>query len=170
MGSEARSEAVCLQCGGSGVGVPSDTPGSAVRCANCGAVIRFGDTAIEVHGVDAKEVQGVASALAAQEGERRKKADAERAARELRKAGPWVSGLFYLLAGVVLVGVVLAVVSTVPAWAVPVTLLGALLLLAVVGALQLRHDEKLGEKSFLALMRLALSQAGSLTGARSGSE
>ena len=102
--------------------------------------------------------------MAAQEGQRR---DAERAAGELRKAGPWVSGLFYLLASVVLVGVVLAVVSTVPVWAVPITLFGALLLLAVVGALQLRNDEKLAEKGFLALMRLALSQAGSLARRRS---
>jgi hypothetical protein len=40
--------------------------------------------------------------------------------------------------------------------------------LAVVGALQLRHSEKLSEKGFLTLMRLALSQAASLRNQEAG--
>ena len=166
MRKRAEEHLVCPSCGGTGL---TGEPGSGARCARCGASIRTGKTVIEVQGTDADEVQRVASTLAAEEASRRTALEElearNRAAKTL--AGPWNSGLFYLLAAVVLVGIVLAVGTLVPLWAIPVVLICAIVLLAVVGALQLRQDERLSEKGFLALMRLALSQAKAI--ARSGS-
>ncbi len=125
-----------------------------VHCASCGATLWVGDTVIEVQGSDAAEVQRVAGELATQEAARR----AEQRQAEKALAGPWSTGLFYLLAAVVLVGAVLAVAALAPLWVIPVVLVAAVTLLAVVGALQLRHDDKITEKGFLALMKLALSQ------------
>jgi hypothetical protein len=144
------SQQICRACGGTG----SAASGGEVICRSCGATLRFGDTIIEVQGNDAAEVQRVAGQLATQEAARR----AEQWQAEKALAGPWSTGLFYLLAAVVLIGAVLAVAALAPLWVIPVVLVAAVVLLAVVGALQLRHDDKITEKGFLALMKLALSQ------------
>lgn len=153
--------ALCNQCF-SGHLVPVAEPGNRrqAHCPQCGAVVYVGDTVIDVHGQDAKEVQSVAGALLAQEAERRglaEQAEAERRAAA-KLASPWMSGSFYLIASVAIVGVVLVVATVLPLWALPLVTISALVLLAVVGALQLRQDAKLSEKHFLALMRLAMSQ------------
>ena len=43
-------------------------------------------------------------------------------------------------------------------WVLPVVTLGGLLLTTVIGALQLRHDERLKEEAFLKLMGMAFRQ------------
>lgn len=68
------------------------------------------------------------------------------------ESNPWKTGSFYLVAAVVLI-VVLAIISANLSWyAVITVLIGGLLALAVVGALQLRSDESLSEENFLKLM------------------
>jgi Flp pilus assembly protein TadB len=155
---------LCPQCRAASriAGVSGDIPGASDEavCPRCGAVVRLGDTVIEVRGENADEVQMVAGTLATEEAARRaasEQADANRrAAAKLR--GPWASGAFYLIAAVILVGVVLAVAALTPLWAVPLIVIGAVTLLTVVGALQLRQDAKLSEKNFLQLMQLTLAQ------------
>lgn len=71
---------------------------------------------------------------------------------------PWVSGSFYLLAAVVLITLLAAVGKVLSYWVLPVIVIGGLLLITVVGALQLRQDDRLSEKSFVTLMKLALRQ------------
>ena len=167
-GVQRREHFTCQECGATGV-IPAQTgqqtvagiPGTTVTCPRCNAVVRIGETVIEVQGTHADEVQSVATALAGQEAERRarqEELEAERRAAARKLAGPWSSGLFYLLAAVVLVGVVLAVAVLAAVWAVPLIIIGAIVLLSIVGALQLRQDDKLSEKGFLALMKLSLSQ------------
>ena len=73
-----------------------------------------------------------------------------------RPGSPWVSGLFYLFALVVIAAVFAAVGKVLNPWALPVIIAGAILTLSVVGALQLKQDSRLTEKSFLTLMGLAL--------------
>jgi internalin A len=73
-----------------------------------------------------------------------------------RPASPWLSGLFYLFAVAAIAAVFAAVGKVVSPWALPVIIGGAVLTLAVVGALQLRQDRGLTEKSFLTLMGMAL--------------
>jgi hypothetical protein len=70
------------------------------------------------------------------------------------KNNPWNSGLFYLLAFIVLVGgLVLFFKYLPPLAAIPASIL-LVLLLAVVGALQLKNDQQLKDKSFVELMTL----------------
>jgi hypothetical protein len=54
-------------------------------------------------------------------------------------------------------------------WWLPVVILGGLLLITVVGALQLKNGERLQERSFLKLMNMAFQQIpllGKLAGQR----
>ena len=69
-----------------------------------------------------------------------------------KQVNPWSSGSFYLLAAVVMM-TVLAVISMNVSWYVlPVVIIGGILLITVIGALQLRQDEKLSGDNFLTLM------------------
>jgi hypothetical protein len=71
---------------------------------------------------------------------------------------PWSSGSFYLVVLLVAVLLVCAAARMVPLWIVPVLLIAALLALTIVGAFQLRQDDRLSEKGFLTLMALAFRQ------------
>ena len=64
----------------------------------------------------------------------------------------WINGSFYLVAVAVLLALI-GYLSNQVAWhALPIVLIGGLLVVGVVGASQLRNDELLSEKGFLALM------------------
>lgn len=73
-----------------------------------------------------------------------------------RPASPWVSGLFYLSAFIVIAAVFTAVGRLLTPWALPAIIVGTILTLSVVGALQLKQDSGLTEKSFLTLMGKAI--------------
>lgn len=68
---------------------------------------------------------------------------------------PWVSGSFYLSVVVVVGSGLLAAAKILPLVALPIILVGTLLALAIIGALQLRNDDQLKEESFLKLMALS---------------
>lgn len=69
---------------------------------------------------------------------------------------PWFSGLFYLTATVVIVVLLLVVSRTAPWWAFPVVVVGGVLLVSIVGAFQMRQDDRLSERGFVRLMGDAL--------------
>jgi hypothetical protein len=111
--------------------------------------IRWGDVEIEVHGTKAAEVESVARALVA---------DATAREHATRLRSPWFSGLFYLTSAATIVALLLVAGSILPAWTLPIVIVGALLFLTTIGALQLRNDDRLAEKNFLVLMRLVLER------------
>jgi internalin A len=75
-----------------------------------------------------------------------------------KPVNPWISGSFYLVAAVVLM-TVLAVISMNVSWYVlPVVIIGGILVITVIGALQLRQDEKLSGSNFLTLMSETFKQ------------
>lgn len=83
------------------------------------------------------------------------------------KNNPWVSGSFYLVAiAVVLTG--LAVISNTVHWSfLPIIIIGGIFLIGVLGAMQLRNDDKLKDSSFIKLMtetykRLPLLRQGNI--------
>ena len=53
---------------------------------------------------------------------------------------------------ILVITLLLVVASVLPFWALPLIIVGAVLLVAVVGALQLRHDDRLGDQAFVKLM------------------
>jgi hypothetical protein len=72
----------------------------------------------------------------------------------LRKTGnnPWISGSFYLFVILCIVVIVRVAFGPLqPMW-IPVVFVGGILCTAVIGALQLRNDDRLKEKGFLELM------------------
>lgn len=72
------------------------------------------------------------------------------------KNNPWTSGSFYLFAyAIILIGLI-ALIKYVPLWAVPPALIALILLLIVIGALQLKNDSRLKDKSFVELMTLVM--------------
>jgi hypothetical protein len=71
---------------------------------------------------------------------------------------PWSSGSFYLLAAVTAIAAMIVAAQWVSVWALPVIVLGAVLLVTVIGALQLRQDKNLTQERFITLMRLAFAQ------------
>jgi hypothetical protein len=85
--------------------------------------------------------------------------------RRARVQHAWANGLFYLLVFFVVTAIVGFFVQAVPAYLLALIVCVAILLLPMIGALQLRQDEKLSDKSFLELSRLALSRLPLLGGA-----
>lgn len=105
--------------------------------------------AIRVTGTDYKEVLEVTRTLTS---------DAAVRQQAAKIRSPWLTGTFYLLALAVIIALLLAAGRLLPIWALPVVLVGAPLLLSVVGAFQLRQDDRLTERGFLKLMTDALRQ------------
>lgn len=68
------------------------------------------------------------------------------------RSSPWTSGSFYLFALVVVIAASAGVAHTLSWLAVPAVLVAGVIGVGVIGALQLRHDDRLKEKSFLSLM------------------
>jgi len=99
---------------------------------------------LEVSGTNADEVERVGTTLLAES-----KAS-HFSPSDFRS--PWVSGLFYLFAAIVLLVVALVAARVVHIIILPVALIFGVLSLSIVGALQLRQDNRLSEKNFLALM------------------
>ncbi|RZN33809.1 MAG: GTP-binding protein [Methanosarcinales archaeon] len=73
-------------------------------------------------------------------------------------ANPWSSGSFYLMAIVVIMTVIAVIIKNIPWYAIPVVIIGGIVIIAVIGALQLRQDNRLSEASFLALVRETFKQ------------
>lgn len=74
------------------------------------------------------------------------------------KSNPWVSGSFYLVAFLSVITLLLVAGQIVNVVVLPVVLIGGLIAIGVIGALQLRNDSKLSQKSFLSLMALSYRQ------------
>lgn len=62
---------------------------------------------------------------------------------------------FYLVAALSILALLLVASHVLPFYVVPTVVIGAPIIVAVIGALQLRNDDRLSEKSFIALMRLS---------------
>ncbi|MDX3664009.1 hypothetical protein PV646_42565 [Streptomyces sp. ID05-26A] len=88
-----------------------------------------------------------------------RRADGERPALT---RSPWVSGSFYLVLFVVATAVLLVVGQLASIWVLPVVVVGGLLAVTVVGAFQLRQDDKVTERGFLHLMIAVLGRLPSL--------
>ena len=71
---------------------------------------------------------------------------------------PWISGSFYLFTAVVILAILAAICKMLNIWVLPVIILGGLLLITVIGAFQLKNDDKFKDKDFLALMKIAYRQ------------
>lgn len=70
-----------------------------------------------------------------------------------KQSKPWISGSFYLVAIVIIMAVIAAIIKYVSWYAVPVVIIGVMLFIAVIGAFQLRQEDKLSQENFLELMR-----------------
>jgi len=82
--------------------------------------------------------------------------------QRMASRGPWRAGLFYLLCLVVLATLILVISQHVSIWVLPVVVFAALLGVVVLGALQLRQDGRVSEKTLLAMVNAALRNAKSL--------
>jgi hypothetical protein len=72
---------------------------------------------------------------------------------EMKKNNPWISGSFYLFLAIVVIAC-LSVVSKVVPWTIlPIVIIGGILLIGVIGAFQLKNDDKLSENNFIKLMQ-----------------
>src|SRR5258708_7459273 len=100
-------------------------------------------TRVEVSGIDAEEVQRVSLAVL------------EKMKPSKVYPNPWVSGSFYLIVFIVIIAAFAVVGKVLPSYVLPIILIGAILALSVIGALQMRQDEKLSEENFLKLMTLS---------------
>ncbi len=69
---------------------------------------------------------------------------------------PWLSGSFYLFAFVIISTVMLSFAKFISPFMVPVVIIGTILSITIVGALQLRNDERLKDESFTKIVELLL--------------
>ena len=125
-GSGKTKDSICHVCNGTGL----------VECYYCSGRARIsskGDLEVEVHGMDSKDVETVASALLEKVAKH----------RPAHRATPWISGSFYLFVFAVVIAVCLGVAKLVPLVAIPIVLLAGILAVSVIGAFQLRQNKKL---------------------------
>lgn len=70
----------------------------------------------------------------------------------IQSRNPWISGSFYLVSIIVLLACISTVAYSLPLIALPIILLGGVLLVITVGVLQLRSDQNLREETFASLI------------------
>lgn len=139
----------CAQCGNNNVVRQPGKRKNVGKCLNCYAEIAIWGTGrkISVSGADHREVLAVVKGIS--------ESDAKITASK-KFNNPWMAGSFYLCAGIVVIAVLLVAARLVPGWSLPVVIAAAILLLSVIGAFQLRNDDRLSERNFGKLMSLAL--------------
>lgn len=143
----AKRKKVVYRCSCGHV-IAQDRVDGRLRCPYCNATLYLEERIVEVSGTRADEVRTVTESLVRLFPKK----------RTMPKRSPWFSGSFYLAVAVV-VGTAFAVIAnTVSFYALPVVVIGSLLVISVVGALQLRQDNKLNQTNFLTLMALAFRQ------------
>ncbi|MBI3586536.1 MAG: leucine-rich repeat domain-containing protein, partial [Ignavibacteriales bacterium] len=71
---------------------------------------------------------------------------------------PWANGSFYLFVFVVVISALGVLSNSVPLYALPLILIAGILFVPIIGALQLKQDEHLSDKSFVELMKITISQ------------
>jgi internalin A len=71
---------------------------------------------------------------------------------------PWVSGSFYVFVFAVVICGLGVLANTVPVFVLPILLIAGVIFIPVIGALQLRQDERLSDKSFIKLMEITVGQ------------
>ncbi len=76
----------------------------------------------------------------------------------VRKSNPWISGSFYLVALLIIMAFLLVVGRVVSVVVIPFVIIGGVVAVAIVGALQLRNDSRLSQKNFIELMALSFRQ------------
>jgi hypothetical protein len=137
----------CRTCGGTGLAYGSRS-GELIRCQRCNAIISIptstGVQKIEVEGNFA-EVQEVAAHLLAK----------VQTQAPLRNA--WANGSFYLAMALAMITLVFVISKNVPVWTFVGVIVGGVLLSTLIGALQLRHDDRVSEKGFLELVKITFA-------------
>lgn len=68
---------------------------------------------------------------------------------------PWLSGSFYLCSAISIAAVFLGIGNVLPAFVSPIVIMATIIAFSILGAFQLRNDERLSEKSFLTLMGMS---------------
>jgi hypothetical protein len=76
-------------------------------------------------------------------------------AKNIQPRSPWSSGSFYLFAFIAIVVILIICAVLLPWYAITLVFIAGILVLSIIGALQLRHDDRLNESNFLKLMALS---------------
>lgn len=84
-----------------------------------------------------------------------KQDETEERVRPREANNPWLSGSFYLFVVVVVGAGLLAAAKILPLIALPIIVIGSIVALSIIGALQLRNDGRLRDEPFLKLMALS---------------
>lgn len=84
--------------------------------------------------------------------------DPEALPKKTKAKSSWANGLFYLFVFVVVIAALNFVAGNVPPATLALIILGGMLFIPMIGALQLRQDDQLSEKSFLELMKMVVEQ------------
>ncbi len=71
---------------------------------------------------------------------------------------PWISGSFYLLAAVIVLTLLMVIAKMISPFALPIIIIGGLIIFSIIGAFQLKNDDRLSDKSFISLMGLTFKQ------------
>jgi hypothetical protein len=115
-----------------------------MECGTCSASGR----GYAVSGYDAREVADVVRVFEQQ---------------RLANQGPWRAGMFYLTCLAVICAVFLVVAQVASVWILPVIAAASIISVVVLGALQLRQDNRLSEAGLVSLVSAALRSARFLT-------
>jgi Flp pilus assembly protein TadB len=77
---------------------------------------------------------------------------------DAQQRSAWANGLFYLFAFVIVCATLAVIARSVSLYALPLVLIAGVIFVPVIGALQLKMDGSLPDKSFLQLMGMAIGQ------------
>lgn len=83
---------------------------------------------------------------------------AEATNKNVQPRSAWANGSFYLVVFAVVMTLLLVLGRTVPVYVLPVVLIAGAVFVPIIGALQLKQDGRLSDKSFLELIKLVIGQ------------
>jgi hypothetical protein len=127
--------------------VPKDGPDSGLRLLGVPNVVFYGaEIKVQSAGRDVNFTQDESVAKITM------------ATNKNKLASSWANGSFYLFAFLMVMTALGVLAKSVSPYALPLIVVAGAIFVPVIGALQLKNDEKLPDKSFLELMKMALGQ------------
>jgi len=72
--------------------------------------------------------------------------------QNMKKNNPWIAGTFYLFVAIIILVLIAILSQNIQWYLLPIVIIGGLLIIGTIGALQLKNDDKLTDKSFIQLM------------------
>jgi len=86
--------------------------------------------------------------------------------KESRSKSAWANGSFYIFLFLVVFITIAVIAGSLPIYVLPLVLISGIIIVPLIGALQLRQDDRLSDKSFIELVKITMGQLPLIKGSK----